>query len=99
MSTISFVPLHARAKELLKEFIGGIEADDELKAYTSGWLEASTARHYEGLVSTIIEKGEEENVAHLLAETAFWKAVANLYCTAGKFALADKLGWLPPRVL
>jgi hypothetical protein len=101
---VSFTPLHNRIVTLVAEYVESIrevaeeEVSEQLKAYLTGWLEAASEDFYAELVESQKEVSLEEKILPLLAEIAFWKGVARLYLEAGKFALADKLKFMPPRV-
>ena len=96
MSTVSFLPLHKRLRELIDKYLEAIE-DENLRGYVKRWLVRTASRFYEEFVhsQTILEK---EDISYFLAKAAFWKALAHLYRTAGKFTLADKLKYMPPEV-
>src|SRR4051794_26445941 len=90
---VSFLPNHHKLETLIGKFVSFIE-EEELQAYVRGWLISRTEEYYESLVSSV----GQEDVSSLLAEIAFWKAVVALYSIGGKYALADKIGFMPPYV-
>ena len=96
-----FAPSHARIKELAEDYcmrIQGLEGAgnmEAVRAYNKGWLEGAARQCLEEVVAE--HQNDGENVAPLLAEIAFHKAVCELYRISGGFALAEKLDFLPPK--
>lgn len=101
--TETFLPQPQQLTKLIEEFVTGIQYEgledakvEDNRAWLRGWLGSSAAKFYEQLVE---QRRGEESQLELMAEIAFWKAIADFYRSVGRYLLAEKLGFLPPRVI
>ena len=90
----AYTPTHQRMKDLASKYVAGIE-DQERRDYMSGWLCGRGDGYYAKLLQTHANLGQDA-FPPILAELAFWRAVHDLMLMSARYAIADKLGFLPP---